>query len=102
MKYNKSKLGRVIKEIRLAQKMTQKELAERVGLTVNYLSLLENGKRGIGMDGLSDLSGVFGIPPELLVMLAADGYDKTDEDASRLLEQIQRLTRQAIALYTAR
>jgi transcriptional regulator with XRE-family HTH domain len=101
MKINKSKIGFVIKKIRSDLKITQKELAKRTCLTINYLSLLENGKRGIGFDKLNDLAEVFGVPAHLLVVLAADVTGKADEDAGRLLRQIQKLSRQAISLHTS-
>jgi transcriptional regulator with XRE-family HTH domain len=99
MKINKSKIGFVIKKIRSDLKITQKELAKRTRLTINYLSLLENGKRGIGFDKLNKLAEVFGVPAQLLVVLAADVSGKTDKNADRLLRQIQKLSRQAISLH---
>ncbi len=99
MRIDKSKLGCAIKKIRGDLKITQKELAEKSGLTINYLSLLENGKRGIGLERLSDLAEIFGIPTSLILVLASDAPDKKNKDANRLLNQIQIITQQAIALY---
>ncbi len=99
MKIDKKKLGSTIKKIRSDLKITQKELATKVGFTENYLSLLENGKRGIGFDKLNDVAKVFSVPAQLLVVLASDASNKTDKDADRLLQQIQNLSRQAITLH---
>ncbi len=99
MKINKSKLGGAIKKIRRALDITQDELSKRTGLTITYLSLLENGKRGIGMDHLNDIAHVFGVPACLLVVLAADVRDRPNEDADQLLKQIQIMSEKAIALY---
>lgn len=38
-------LGKVIKSIRLCDEMTQKEFADVLGITVSYLSDLENGRK---------------------------------------------------------
>ena len=99
MRINKCKLGEVIKQTRCGLKMTQRELAERTNLTINYLSKLENGKRGIGLDKLNEMAEVFGVPAQLLVVLATDPSGKPDEPANRLLHQIQVLARQAIDLH---
>jgi len=101
MKINKTKLGSTIKEVRKNLRITQKELAEKTGLSINYLSLLENGKRGIGMDHLNDLAEVFGIPACLFIILASDAPDKTNKDSNHLFKQIQILTQQAINLYVS-
>jgi transcriptional regulator with XRE-family HTH domain len=47
-----------IKEFRQAKKMTQKQLAERVGVSQSYLSEIENGKWDIGLALLINLSMV--------------------------------------------
>lgn len=99
MKVNKKKLGFVIKKVRSDLKITQKTLAEKAGFTENYLSLLENGKRGIGLDRLNIVAEIFGIPAELLLVLASDATNKANKDADRLLHQIQKLSHQAIALH---
>ena len=99
MNIDKLKLGHAIKEIRTGLKITQKHLSKKSGLTINYLSLLENGKRGIGMDHLNKLADIFGIPTLLIIALASDYPDKKNKDANRLLNQIQIITQQAIALY---
>lgn len=39
-----AKLGEVIKEYRIRQQLTQKELSKRLGITISYLSMLERGK----------------------------------------------------------
>lgn len=101
MRIDKSKLGKAIGEIRTRLGMTQRDLAERSGLTVNYLSLLENGKRGIGLDRLNILANVFGIPALLIMSLAADFDSKLDSPAARVFKQLQTTTRHAIDLYVA-
>lgn len=101
MRIDRTKLGRTIKAIRSDLKITQKELAEKSGLTINYISLLENGKRGIGFGRLNDLAEIFGIPAELLIILASNGHHTKNKEAKRLLQQIQLITRQAIDLYVS-
>ncbi|MCB2288705.1 helix-turn-helix transcriptional regulator [Clostridium sp. CS001] len=56
-----------IKEIRQAKKMTQQILAEKIGISRNYLSELENGKWDIKLDLLIKISNVLGVHPSKLI-----------------------------------
>ena len=44
MNYKLKQIGRLVKEQRKAVKITQKELASRIGTTPGYISRLEAGK----------------------------------------------------------
>ena len=44
MATEKKKLGQIIKEKRLEKKITQRYLAEQIGISRNYLSDIENGR----------------------------------------------------------
>lgn len=46
-------MGSILKQARIAAKMTQKELGERVGKTARYLQAIENEKKGIGLETLN-------------------------------------------------
>ncbi len=81
--------------------MTQQNVAERTGLTVNYLSLLENGKRGIGLESLNELASVFGVHAGLLTMAASEAPRSQDKEANLLVKKIQELAYEAIRLYIA-
>jgi transcriptional regulator with XRE-family HTH domain len=41
--------GRRIRELRLKRRLSQEELAERVGIHRNYMSQIENGRRNISL-----------------------------------------------------
>lgn len=56
-----------IKEFRKAKKLTQKQLAEKVGISRNFLSEIENGKWDIGLDLLIKISKVLGVHPSKLI-----------------------------------
>jgi transcriptional regulator with XRE-family HTH domain len=64
-------LGKAIAQIRKARGLTQKAVAEQSGLTVNYLSLLENGERQPSTETLNRLSKVFQVPAEWIPFLGA-------------------------------
>jgi len=87
-------LGRAIKEVRAIRKLTQKEVANRSGLTVNYLSLVETGDRGVAHDSLDKIAEALRIPTQFLVFLAGETPSGrgTDERIARL----DRTTKDAI------
>lgn len=54
-------LGNALRAARQAARLTQADLAARLGLTVNYLSLLEHGRRGISLATLSAYAAAAGV-----------------------------------------
>src|SRR2546422_665447 len=59
--------GERIKNRRLEMKLTQDELAQKVGISKGFLSDLENGKRGVGAGTLLDIGRVLGISLDYLM-----------------------------------
>ena len=58
-----------IRELRLAQGMTQTELAKRAGLRVASVSAIETGQTsGIDFDTLEKLASVLGCDPGYLIV----------------------------------
>ena len=60
-------LGRRIADCRDERGWTQKQLAERAGLSVTFLSELENDRRGLGSDALLRLADALGTSLDYLV-----------------------------------
>ena len=50
-----------IKEARKARKMTQQQLAEAIGLTQNYIAMMEMGRRDPSDRTISDICRVCGV-----------------------------------------
>jgi len=57
-----------IKEIRLAKKLTQTELAKKVGISRNFLSEIENGKYDIRLTLLCDIALALDTTPRKLIV----------------------------------
>lgn len=55
-----------IRELRLAKKLTQEQLAEAVELSVGYISSLENGKKSPSIKRLEKIANVLGVTPTSL------------------------------------
>ena len=56
------KLGQAIKLVRTANGLRQKEIARKLGVTPNYVSLIESGNRGPSISFLNRLADVLGVP----------------------------------------
>jgi len=52
------KLGRRIAELRRSKKLTQEQLAEAVGRSVDFISLVERGVNAPSVAGLADFARV--------------------------------------------
>lgn len=90
--YDARSVGENIRNYRLANNLTQKELSERVGISSSYLSALENGtlsKNGSGsLEVMCKIATVLGVT---LDDLAGDNleyrkYDK--EDTNPIINRI--------------
>ena len=65
-------LGKTIKLVRTRKGMKQKKLAESAGISVSYLSLIEQGRRDPNMRTLEGIANALNVPLSILVFLAAD------------------------------
>lgn len=66
-KLDLSYMGPMFKQIRLAKKMTQDDLAERVGITSRFLQAIEGNERGVSLDTFIQLIRVLGISADTVV-----------------------------------
>ena len=58
--YTDDTLGFRLKQLRLRQKRTAKEVAEQMRVTPSYISMLENGKSGVSLKTLRRLLDIYG------------------------------------------
>ncbi len=93
-------LGKSIKLCRTNRGLSQEDLANRIGMSVSYISLIEQGKRDPAISTIEEVASALGIPVSLLTFLAAepdelrgvpeDVRDKLAGVALRLLNARQR------------
>ena len=81
-------LGQTLAEIRKRRGLTQRVLAERANLTVNFLSLVEHGERGISTDSLNDCAEALGVATEFIVFLAGD-EDQSKGNLAKLSQALK-------------
>ncbi len=65
-------LGNAIRFCRTQKGMTQRELAQRAGLSASYISLLEQNKRDPVFSTIETLAAQLSVPTSILLFLAAD------------------------------
>jgi transcriptional regulator with XRE-family HTH domain len=75
-------IGNTIKLCRGQRGLSQGDLAERAGLSVSYLSLIEQGKRTPNLEILEDIADALRIPLNILVFLASDKTELAELDKS--------------------
>ena len=59
-------LGEVFKEYRTKKKLTQEDIAESLGISVKYISRIENGTGGVKVETLVNYINILGISPNVL------------------------------------
>jgi transcriptional regulator with XRE-family HTH domain len=89
------KLGPAIKLIRTASGMKQKEIAAKLDVTANYLSLLENGKREPSISFLKRLANVLGVPVGLFFLWEEERAARPN----RRINEVRNLLTRLEALY---
>ena len=65
-------MGSILKQVRIAAKMTQKELGERVGKTARYLQAIEDEEKGIGLETLNRILRALNLSADTIVFSDRD------------------------------
>lgn len=59
-------LGEVFKKYRIKNKLTQEQIAEKLGISVKYISRIENGTGGVKVETLVNYMNILGISPNVI------------------------------------
>lgn len=86
-------VGEAVKMTRTASGLKQKEIASRLSVTVNYLSLIENGKREPSLSILRSLARVLNVPVGLFFLWEDPRSSKSD------FRQLRAMLTQLEAMY---
>ena len=68
MYFNTKASGARIRELRLAKKLDQIELAELLNVSHGYISRIESGKKGCSVDLMIQISEIFGTSLDYLIL----------------------------------
>lgn len=61
------KIGAKVKQARLAKHMTQQQLAEAAGISISFLSNIENGKQSMNLRVLISISDALNVSADRLI-----------------------------------
>jgi len=95
-------VGKGIKFVRVASGLKQGEVAQRLGITQNYLSLLENNKAEPSMGLLRRISEAFCVPVAFLVWEDAMPLEGETTEVTEKYERIRNLVHELQRLRIAR
>lgn len=98
----KSEIGNRIHDFRIQNHYTQAQFAELIDISVNFLSEIENGKKGMSQDTICRICSYFNISADYLLFgkeLQPDNPHKLTETASLLtVEELELVIEYLIAL----
>ena len=84
-------IGKGIKFVRVAANLRQSEMAERLQISQNYLSLLENNRADPSVELIRRISEVFGVPANFLLWEDAMPSEGHTPEVSAKYNQIKSL-----------
>lgn len=58
--------GKILREFRIKNKLTQEQLSEKLGISLKYISRIENGNNGIKTQTLIKYMNILGITPNTI------------------------------------
>ncbi len=91
------KIGKSIKFIRITKNLSQKELAEKIEISQNYLSLIENDKKEPSFALLNKISNDLDVP--LSAMIVDFDFEKMTPEQQTILYRIKDLIIQLESLH---
>lgn len=95
-------VGKGIRFVRMASGLKQGEVAQRLGITQNYLSLVENNRAEPSMALLRKVSEVFCVPVAFLVWEDAMPLQEETAEVAEKYERIRGLVHELQRLRIAR
>ena len=58
--------GKILRDFRIKNKLTQEQLSEKLGISLKYISRIENGNNGIKTQTLIKYMNILGITPNTI------------------------------------
>lgn len=86
--YDRKKFGDRIRQLRIQNEYTQKELAEKLGISTSLLDDLEAGKKECPVEVVVQYSDIFGVTIDMLVLGKEHETSLSEADRSHLIDEI--------------
>ena len=84
-------IGKSIKFVRVAANLKQGDMAQRLGITQNYLSLIENNKTEPSLSLLKKISDEFNVPISFLITEATASFESPEPETDKLYKELHHL-----------
>lgn len=92
-------LGIIFKEYRIKNKLTQEKIAEKLGISVKYISRIENGSGGVKIETLVNYINILGISPNKL--FANLIYNDLLKQEIQITEKLSNLSKEKLNLISS-
>lgn len=83
------RIGHILKLMRTNIAITQKEMADRLGISQNYLSLIEGSKKDPSNDKVADFAKLLNISKEALLFASSDVPGELNSKDKRDFQRLQ-------------
>ncbi len=79
--------GKILRDFRIKNKLTQEQLSEKLGISLKYISRIENGNNGVKTQTLINYMNILGITPNTIYAPFI-----TNKEASKNIEITEKLS----------
>ena len=79
--------GKILRDFRVKNKLTQEQLSEKLGISLKYISRIENGNNGVKTQTLINYMNILGITPNTIYAPFI-----TNKEASKNIEITEKLS----------
>ena len=83
-------LGQILKLIRTQKGFNQKQMSALLGISQNYLSLIESAKKQPSVDRISEMSKKLGLSSDALIFAASDVPPELSDKDRKNYQQLQK------------
>ena len=91
-------VGNILKLIRTHRAISQGEMADRLGVTQNFLSQVEHGKKAVSVTKLDEFAKELGISKEILLIAGCDVPSEMNDKDRQLFLDMKKSAMQIILL----
>ena len=81
------KFGKILRDFRVRNKLTQEQLSEKLGISLKYISRIENGNNGVKTQTLINYMNILGITPNTI-----NASFITNEEATKNIEISEKIS----------
>lgn len=83
-------LGNILKLFRTKQRLQQSEMAQRLNMTANFLSQIENDKKSVSFSKFEEIATQLGVSKELLLIATSEPPAEMNNSQRNHFEKMQR------------